>query len=151
MLYHQTTKRQNDTRLTVLSKVVDKYDYTDINYPASYDDIASFEERNQVCIYVYTLTEENKPIQDKAGNTNYILNECIYLLRIENEEQSHYVYFKNVGSFLNLHHHKEDQGKILCPICQGKHKPEEWRAHVSKCYKFAKDGKILKLPELEVL
>ena len=119
MLYDLTTKRQNDTRLTVLSKVADEYDYTDINYPASYDDIAEFEERNQICIYVHRWIEDNKPIQDKAGNTTYILNECIYLLRIENEEQSHYVYVKNIGSFLSLHHHKEDHGKLVCPICQG--------------------------------
>ena len=102
MLHHQTIKAKSDARLTVFNKAVDKYDYTDINHPTSYDEIADFEERNQVCIYVYTLTEENKPIQDKAGNAKYILNECIYLLRIEHAEQSHYVYIKNIGSFLKL-------------------------------------------------
>ena len=35
MLYHQGNKGKNDSRISVLLKVVDQYDWTGINFPAS--------------------------------------------------------------------------------------------------------------------
>lgn len=44
MLYHQTQQVNNDFRTSVLSKVDDKYDYTDITFPVDYSDIRIFEK-----------------------------------------------------------------------------------------------------------
>ena len=43
-------ERKNDDRLSVLHKIEDKYDYSCITFPASYEDIEKFEEINRVCI-----------------------------------------------------------------------------------------------------
>jgi hypothetical protein len=43
----------------------------------------------------------------------------VLLLRIEQEEQSHYVYIKKIESLLNLHHQLVDKDKRHCPICAG--------------------------------
>ena len=42
MKYHQSNKSKNDARTTVLNKVEDEYDYSNISFPASCDDIATF-------------------------------------------------------------------------------------------------------------
>ena len=86
MRYHQSKKQKNDDRITALQKLTDKYDYTGIDFPTSYDDIEKFEETNNVCIYVYKIDEESDDIvAEKPGRAQYLLNDCIYLLRIEDE------------------------------------------------------------------
>ena len=68
MRYHQSQQEKNDSRLSVLSKVADKYDYTGVEFPASYDDIARFEELNKVCVFVYIINEEGKIHKERDGN-----------------------------------------------------------------------------------
>ena len=63
MLYHQSRKDKNDNRVTALRKVENKYDFSNINYPASLDDIRTFEKTNKVSIYVYEITENMKEIR----------------------------------------------------------------------------------------
>jgi elongation factor Tu len=45
--YHQSIKDKHSDRITVLKKVDDKYNYDDVNFPASYDDIKQFEHNNK--------------------------------------------------------------------------------------------------------
>ena len=52
MRYHQSDKKKDGQNITALQKIKDKYDYTGIDFPASYDDIEKIEEMNKVCIYV---------------------------------------------------------------------------------------------------
>ena len=111
MLYHQSKKEKNCDRLTVLSKIENKYDFSMIDYPATYDDIAKFEEINKVCIYIYAVDEENKIVPDKPGDAKYILNDLIYLLRIEHDSHSYYIYIKHIDRLFNLHDHIDDHDK----------------------------------------
>ena len=37
--YHVSPKEKHDDRISVLSKIQDKYDYTGIDFPATYDDM----------------------------------------------------------------------------------------------------------------
>jgi hypothetical protein len=67
-------------------------------------------------------------------------------LRVENDETSHYIYIKHVERLFNLHHQGCDKDKTYCPMCQGKIKLCEYSKHLSFCYKFCKEGSILKLP-----
>ena len=71
MKYHQSNKQKNDDRLSVLSKIEDKYSYDDLRYPVGYDDITKFEDNNKVCIFVYYINEENEIIKERNGNVNY--------------------------------------------------------------------------------
>jgi hypothetical protein len=78
-----------------------------MNFPASYDDIKTFEENNKVCVMVYTTyitkykneNEEEKEdldiIRDFVGNPDCYINENINLLRIsDDDDNSHYIYIK---------------------------------------------------------
>ena len=51
VLYHQGSQGKNADRISVLNKIEDKYDWTGINFPASYEDIATFEELKSAIIF----------------------------------------------------------------------------------------------------
>jgi hypothetical protein len=127
MKYHQTDRSNNSDRLSVL-KIEDKYNYDNMQFPTSYDDIKTFEENNKVCVMVYTTSteqyiekEEEKQdlviVRDFLGNPDYFLNDNINLLRItDNEDNSHYVYIKHVSRLFNLSSTKKDTDNY-CPYC----------------------------------
>ena len=96
MRYHQSEQVKNYDRLTVLKKLEDKYNYDNIEFPTTYDDIKQFEIDNEICINVYTIDIDNGLIKDYIGNIHFIKNDIVYLLRIESEDatKSHYVYIK---------------------------------------------------------
>jgi hypothetical protein len=56
------------------------------------------------------------------------------------------VYIKKIESLLNLHHQLVDKDKRHCPICAGKIKLNEYRSHLSECYRFAQDSTMIQLP-----
>ena len=84
------TTRKNDSIVAVLYKIIDKYNYEGIEYPTSYEDIYNFEKINKICIYAYEI-HIDKIIKAKEGLAEYILNDTIYVLRIENNEH-HIIY-----------------------------------------------------------
>ena len=50
MLYRQTAKTTHCDRLSVLKLVEDKYDWEGVNFPASFDDVQTFENNTKVCV-----------------------------------------------------------------------------------------------------
>ena len=157
MRYHQSPKGKHDDRTTVLSKQEDKYNYDGISYPTTYDDINNFQDNNEICIFVYTIDENDDIVCDSAGNTEYIMNDLIYLLRVEDKDQSHDIYVKHIDRILNTHKLTCHKNKAFCPICQQKVvitkendddiEVDKFRQHLAKCYKFAKGSTLIKLPE----
>ena len=117
MKYHQSKKEKNGDRTSVLSKIEDKYNYENVNFPAGFDDIETFEHNNKVSVFVYNITD-GAITREKVGNPEYILNDSVYLLRIEQEELSHYVYIKHLSRLININAHGKATGKNLCPYCE---------------------------------
>ena len=112
MKYHQSEQKSKDHRISVLDKIQDKYNYGEMQFPADYEAIRQFEDLNQVCMYIYTYDEgSNQILLDKQGKAEYILNDCVYLLRIEKQDQSHYIYIKKIERLLNLHTHIVEIGR----------------------------------------
>ena len=62
MLYHQSGKVKHNDRTTVLNKIEDKYSWENVNFPASFDDITTFETNNRICVNVFGYTESTKEI-----------------------------------------------------------------------------------------
>ena len=58
MKYHQSMQTKNKARVTNLTSVEDKYDYSEISYPTSLEDIKIFEENNKVCIFIYEIIDQ---------------------------------------------------------------------------------------------
>ena len=48
--YHRSEQGKNESRITKLSDVNDKYNYESMEYPTSYADIYNFEKINEICI-----------------------------------------------------------------------------------------------------
>ena len=145
--YHQTVKSKNSDRLSVLSKIEDKYNYDNMPFPVSYDDIKNFEENNKVCVMVYTTSlvkqlnrsneeiEELEIIRDYIGNSASYLNDNINLLRIRDDnDNSHYVYIKHASRLFNLSSTKKDTEKY-CPYCNKCFNGFDFSKHNNKCYK----------------
>ena len=120
-------------RLTVLKKIEDKYNYEGVSYPATFDDIGQFEKNNHIAIFVYYIDETGSIRTEKEGMYQYLSNDIVYLLRIENDEKSHYVYVKHVERLLNLHHQAVDKDKRFCPMCEGKIKLCDYTKHLKDC------------------
>ncbi len=106
------------------------------------------KKTNNVCIFIYSLDGDTIVI-DKKGNPDYFHKDLIYLLRLEDENKSHYVYIKKKSNLLNLSTHVTDKDKKFCPYCNSKIMINKFDRHISSCFNIAKDqeGTILKLPE----
>ena len=72
----------------------DKYNCEGVNYPVFYDDIKVLKKIIKNGVVVYAIDEENCITKEYHGHKEYLPNERIYLLRIEDKEKSHFVYKK---------------------------------------------------------
>ena len=52
------------------------------------------------------------------GNKEYLLNDRIYLLRVENEEKTHYIYIKHIEKLLNENTHVSGVNKKCVHIAR---------------------------------
>ncbi len=69
----------------------DKYDWTDITFPISFDQITTFEENTKLTMNVWEIAEDGKTYLTRQGNVLHCQNGLVNLLLIENEEgQAHY-------------------------------------------------------------
>ena len=104
---------------------------------------------NKVAVFVYTLSNDTNNInREKMGNPEYVLNDKLSLLRIENKEKSHYIYIKNYSRLINLSAKTKNTEGTFCQYCEKLHRNEDFREHIRKCYKLHfNDGAILKVAE----
>jgi len=58
--YHHTDKSKNGDRVAVLRKTPDKYNYVNVKYPSSHDDIKTFEDNNKTTVFVYYIDDEKQ-------------------------------------------------------------------------------------------
>ena len=97
---------KNTDSAWTLKKTKDKYNYDGTVFPSDYTSIEAFEELNKVCIFIYEIDEEGKLRLSKAGKIEYLTLDLVYLLRIENEENSmthiHIIYLKNISHLIYL-------------------------------------------------
>jgi hypothetical protein len=136
----------HDDRVSVLKKVDDKHSYEDVNLPAGYDDVETLEQNNKVAVFVYSIKDDSV-FREKLGNPEYVSNDVIYLLRIENEEKSHYVYIKHLSRLINFNKNGKKTDKQFFPFCE-KACDECLTQHIPKCYKLQfKENALVTLPK----
>ena len=46
---------------------------------------------NKVCVFVHDI-DEDIIVKSKEGNTDHLLNDLVYLLRVEEHDKAHYIY-----------------------------------------------------------
>ena len=84
--------------------------------------------------------------QRKKGNPDYVLNDVISLLRIEDGDNGHYIYIKHLERLFHTYTCSAIVGKKICPLCEKKIDEKEYRAHLTQCQKYGKEGTLCKLP-----
>ena len=71
--------------MTKLQQITAKYNYDGMTFPDNYQCIQPVEDLNSVCTCIYELDDDNiRLIQ--AGNIDYLTNDFMYLLRIDDQE-----------------------------------------------------------------
>ena len=58
-IYHQSDKKEKNHRVSALKKVDDKYNYDNVNFPASISDIEQFEHNNKIAVFVYSINQKD--------------------------------------------------------------------------------------------
>jgi len=111
-------ERKNCYRTNDLKKIDDKYNYDGVNFPASCQDIEQFEINNHISVFVYSLNDKDEIFREKLGNPDYFTNDVIYLLRLDVQEKSHYIYIKHLERFFNLNRIVSNKDKTYCTYCE---------------------------------
>ena len=118
MLYHQSEQKEKTHRITSLAKIIDKYDYTDINFPISYDEVTLFEDTNKLTINIWKVGDDEKTYMHRPGNVLHCRAGMVNLLLVENEEgQAHYIYIKKLERMLHTCTTGYYKDRKFCPFC----------------------------------
>ena len=113
-------KTKKNDRITVLKKVEDKYNWEGVNFPASFDDITTFETNSTVCVYMFGYNEDKHEMNpNRLGHIPYINNDNINLLLIKDEhDNGHYLYIKKLEALLHTTTAANYKNRSYCPICR---------------------------------
>ena len=115
--YPQINNCKHGSIRSVLNQIDDKYNYDSINYPPSYDDIATFE-KTKSCQHSPIWVGRRKIMSERQNKEarlyNYWYNN---FCRLTAKNNSHYVYKSNTDNSFHLHTHMVDKQKMLCPCC----------------------------------
>ena len=92
--YHKSKQGKNDERPSQLKQNPSGYDYTGVEFPASFEDIRKFEQNNKESVFVYGIDNNNIYKLMNGNHENLLANNCqrINLLYVEDDEKSHYIY-----------------------------------------------------------
>ena len=149
MLYHQTEQKKHDDRVTVLKKVKDKYNWDNVDFPASFKDIQTFEHNNKESVFVYGINDKEAIYKLRNGNSDYLLanqGKRINLLYVEEGAKAHYVYIKSLSRLFDLTKNAVDRNKNHCPFCNKKISTDFCK-HLADCNRRCSGGTAVTLPE----
>ena len=108
LLYHQSEKTKHSARITALKKITDKYNYEYVNFPASAEDIQTFENNNvETSVNVFSFYNDYIEI-DIIRRSSSRGSDRINLLIISENDNEHYVYISNMAKLFKTsskHHH----------------------------------------------
>ena len=90
-----------------------------------------FECLIKVCMFNCKLDEEAQQIWLRILRSIFFNKWCLYLLRVDDEEQSH-IYFTNIDHCFNLHTHCCDTYTRFCHICLQQVEYNYYNSHNSK-------------------
>jgi len=146
LLYHQI-KTDNARRIERLKNMIDKnkYNFDNICYPVSFEDINIFEQNNiNTHINVFKYNEEIDEVNPIriSNNKGY---DIINLLLLSDDNKEHYIYIKNID---HLYKNKNNHNKFLCSTCFKQFSPERFEKHdcsIQESTEFIRD---IKYPEL---
>ena len=118
MLYHQSSQKDNIQRIPSLDKIVDKYNYGTMTFPASLEDIQTFEDKNKLTINIFGILGDTDIITIQDGNVEHCRNDMVNLLLVEEGEQAHFIYVKKIERLMRTCIQMGYQDRRYCPYCR---------------------------------
>ena len=79
-------KEKHSDHISVLKKETDKFQYEDMVFPADYNSIEAFEDRNKVCVLICEIDAE-RTAWARLDTSNIWTTTSYTVLRIDSEEE----------------------------------------------------------------
>lgn len=95
----------------------DHLDFTDIDLPMSFINIAKFENQNDISINVFGLNQSNTKVIGPLHHTKHRKDRHINLLYYEYRLKKHYVWIKDLSRLVGRQLSKNKTKKYLCDGC----------------------------------
>ena len=115
--YHKIYEKSHSENFYHYKKIEDCLNFG-INFPANNNDIDRFEELNHnVSVNVFEVDEEQEQIVISRKLKNKDAKCHIDLLRIDEDDSSHYVYIKDCSRLLNSQKSKFHNKSYFCKYC----------------------------------
>ena len=116
--YHKIYEKSHPENFYHYKKIEDGLGFDGINFPANNNDIDKFEELNHnVSVNVFEVDEEQEQIVIGRKLKNKDAKCHIDLLRIDEDDISHYVYVKDCSRLLNSQKSKFRNKSYFCKYC----------------------------------
>ena len=116
--YHKIYEKSHPENFYHYKKIEDCLNFDDISFPANNNDIDKFEELNQnVSVNVFEVDDEQEQIVIGRKLKNKDAKCHIDLLRIDEDDISHYVYVKDCSRLLNSQKSKFRNKSYFCKYC----------------------------------
>jgi hypothetical protein len=137
-LYHYKKIEENET----INKV-SNYDFTNIKFPVDTEDVFKFCKQNNISINIYYVDKRNIiPYQTCARDEKK--DDHINLLLIQDEENSHYVYIKNLSRLVRDQLTKNKNQHHICERCfYYSSSIKVFNRHITFCENYRKNEKAL--------
>ena len=116
--YHKIYEKSHSEIFYHYKKIEDCLNFHGLTFPANNDDIDKFEELNHnVSVNVFEVEEEQEQIVIGRKLKNKDAKCHIDLLRIDEDDISHYVYVKDCSRLLNSQKSKFRNKSYFCKYC----------------------------------
>ena len=144
MKYHQSPQGKNDDRISVLEKVLDTFDYTDMKFPVTELDVSKFSVRNKLNIFV--MHEKKGEILRKQYHKVGLEYDTVYLWFMPSPETTegsgHYAYIKNVSRLMN--NLKANGRSKFCRECCKMYNVDQKHSETD-CATIQQEGSVIRL------
>ena len=116
--YHKIYEKSHPENFYHYKKIEDCLGFDGINFPANNNDIDKFEELNHnVSVNVFEVDDEQEQIVISRKLKNKDAKCHVDLLRIDEDDISHYVYVKDCSRLLNSQKSKFRNKSYFCKYC----------------------------------
>ena len=89
-----------------------------MTFPASLEDIKTFEDDNEITINIFGMSGETDIMTVQDGNVQHCRNGMVNLLLVEEGEQAHFIYIKKIEHLMRTSTHTGYKDRRYCPYCR---------------------------------
>ena len=137
ILAHLYPAKNNPERPSNYFKYIETLNLKNMKFPVEKKDIRIFEKNNDISVNIYAFDADNSIVYpylvSHDRNTKHVIN----LLRLDNNEQPHFILIKNLAKLTRSLFTKNTCKTKVCPYCLlHKENGEKFLKHLNLCQTF---------------